>query len=61
MAEREQDNSTYERDLQKRIALINWVLEIMKNSNFIGSKIRQRSYDDLLDALRLSLRGYNTS
>ena len=28
---REKDESTYKRDLKKRIELINWVLEIMKN------------------------------
>jgi hypothetical protein len=30
----EKDDSTYKRDLAKRIELINWVLENMKNSNF---------------------------
>ena len=29
---REKDESTYKRDLKKRIELINWVLENMKNS-----------------------------
>jgi hypothetical protein len=29
----EKDDSTFKRDLQKRIELINWVLENMKNSN----------------------------
>jgi hypothetical protein len=28
--DRETDESTYKRDLQKRIELINWVLEAMK-------------------------------
>ena len=31
--EREKDESTYKRDLKKRIELINWVLESMKTSN----------------------------
>jgi hypothetical protein len=31
--DRENDDSTYKRDLQKRIELINWVLECMKNPN----------------------------
>ena len=31
--ETEKDESTYKRDLQKRIELINWVLENMKNPN----------------------------
>ena len=30
---REKDESTYKRDLKKRIGLINWVLENMKNPN----------------------------
>ena len=29
----EKDDSTYKRDLQKRIELINWVLDNMKNSD----------------------------
>jgi hypothetical protein len=31
--DREKEETTYKRDLQKRIELINWVLENMKNSN----------------------------
>jgi hypothetical protein len=31
--DRETEDSTYKRDLQKRIELINWVLENMKNPN----------------------------
>lgn len=30
---REKDESTYKRDLKKRIELINWVLQNMKNPN----------------------------
>ena len=30
---REKDESTYKRDLKKRIELINWVLENMRNPN----------------------------
>jgi hypothetical protein len=30
---REKEESTYKRDLKKRIELINWVLENMKNPN----------------------------
>jgi hypothetical protein len=29
----ERDESTYKRDLRKRVELINWVLENMKNSD----------------------------
>jgi hypothetical protein len=32
--DRENEESTYKRDLQKRIEFINWVLENMKNSDF---------------------------
>jgi hypothetical protein len=31
--DRENEEFTYRRDLQKRIVLINWVLENMKNPN----------------------------
>jgi hypothetical protein len=31
--DRENEETTYKRDLQKRIELINWVLENMKNTN----------------------------
>jgi hypothetical protein len=42
----EKDDPTYKRDLQKRIELINWVLENMKNSDieiceFIESKMNE--------------------
>jgi hypothetical protein len=39
----EKDDSTYKRDLQKRIELINWVLENMKNPDIaICDKIESR-------------------
>ena len=43
---RTQDESTYKRDLKKRIELINWVLENMKNPdiqicNLIESKMNE--------------------
>jgi hypothetical protein len=31
--DRENDGNTYKRDLEKRIELINWVLQNMKNPN----------------------------
>jgi len=42
----DKDDSTYKRDLSKRIELINWVLESMKNSDieiceFIESKMNE--------------------
>jgi hypothetical protein len=40
---REKDQSTYKRDLKKRIELINWVLENMKNPDIeICSLIQSR-------------------
>ena len=40
---REKDESTYKRDLKKRIGLINWVVENMKNPNIeICSLIESR-------------------
>ena len=44
--DRENDDSTYKRDLEKRIELINWVLENMKNPGveicgLIESKMNQ--------------------
>lgn len=43
---REKEESTYKRDLKKRIELINWVLENMKNTdveicNLIESKMNE--------------------
>jgi len=43
---REKEESTYKRDLKKRIELINWVLENMKNPdiqicNLIESKMNE--------------------
>jgi len=45
---REKEESTYKRDLQKRIELINWVLENMKNPNVeICSLIESRMHETL--------------
>jgi hypothetical protein len=61
--DRENEESTYKRDLQKRIALINWVLENMKNPNvsicgLIETKIREiidiiNQADSILEADKL--------
>jgi hypothetical protein len=61
--DRENEDSTYKRDLQKRIALINWVLENMKNPNvsicgLIETKIREiidiiNQADSILEADKL--------
>ena len=46
---REKDESTYKRDLKKRIELINWVLENMKNPDVeIGTLIETRMNEIIL-------------
>ena len=46
---REKDESTYKRDLKKRIELINWVLENMKNPDIeICSLIESRMNEIIL-------------
>jgi len=45
---REQEESTYKRDLQKRIELINWVLENMKNPDNNICKIIESKMDEIL-------------
>ena len=45
----EKDDSTYKRDLAKRIELINWVLENMKNSDIpICDRIESKMSDLIL-------------
>ena len=45
--DRENDDSTYKRDLEKRIELINWVLENMKNRNiYICALIESKINDN---------------
>jgi hypothetical protein len=47
--DREKDDSTYKRDLAKRIELINWVLENMKNSDIpICDRIESKMGDIIL-------------
>lgn len=47
--DREKDDSTYKRDLVKRIELINWVLENMKNPDAqICDRIESRMSDIFL-------------
>jgi len=58
--DRENQESTYKRDLQKRIVLINWILENMKNPNvqicgLIESKMNEiinkiNQIDDAIEA-----------
>jgi len=45
---REKDESTYKRDLQKRIELINWVLENMKNPNLQICEVMESRMNDVI-------------
>ena len=45
------DESTYKRDLQKRIELINWVLEAMKNPDISIYKIIESKMYEILDKI----------
>ena len=44
----EKDDSTYKRDLQKRIELINWVLDKMKNSDISICEIIESKMNDII-------------
>jgi len=44
----EKDQSTYKRDLKKRIELINWVLENMKNPDKNICKMIESKMDEIL-------------
>jgi hypothetical protein len=47
--DREKEESTYKRDLQKRIEVINWVLENMKNPNiYICALIENKMNENIL-------------
>jgi hypothetical protein len=45
---REKDESTYKRDLRKRIELLNWTLENMYNPNTNICKIIESKMDEIL-------------
>ena len=49
MAHIEKDDSTYTRDLQKRIELINWVLENMKNPTIQICEIIETRMNEIID------------
>jgi hypothetical protein len=49
--DRETDESTYKRDLQKRIELINWVLETMKNPDIPICEIIESKMYEILDKI----------
>jgi hypothetical protein len=45
----EKDESTYKRDLQKRIELINWVLENMKDPNIQICDVIESKMNEIID------------
>jgi hypothetical protein len=48
----ETDESTYKRDLQKRIELINWVLENMKNPDIFICEIIECKMNEIIDKIK---------
>ena len=50
--ERDKDESTYKRDLKKRIELMIWVLENMKNDGTDICKIIESRMDDILTKIK---------
>jgi hypothetical protein len=49
--ERTQEDNTYKRDLIKRIELINWVLEKMKNSDKNICEIIETRMNEIIDKI----------
>jgi len=47
----EKDESTYKRDLVKRIELINWVLENMKNPEIRISELIESKMNEIIDKI----------
>jgi len=47
----EKDDSTYKRDLQKRIDLINWVLENMNNPDIFICEIIESKMNEIIDKI----------
>ena len=52
----EKDNSTYKRDLQKRIELINWVLEKMNDPNFQICDLIESKMNQIILAIKVIIR-----
>ena len=52
----EKENSTYKRDLQKRIELINWVLEKMNDPNFQICDLIESKMNQIILAIKLIIR-----
>jgi hypothetical protein len=49
--DREKEETTYKRDLQKRIELLNWVLENMKNSNVQICALIESKMNGIIDTI----------
>ena len=47
--DREKEETTYKRDLEKRIELLNWVLENMKNPNAQICNLIENKMNELID------------
>jgi hypothetical protein len=47
----EKENSTYKRDLKKRVELINWVLENMKNSDIDICSVIETRMNEIMDKI----------
>jgi hypothetical protein len=50
----EKDDSTYKRDLKKRIELINWVLDNMKNPDILICEIIESKMNEIIDKINES-------
>ena len=49
--DREKEETTYKRDLQKRIELINWVLENMKNPDIQPCPLIESKMNEIIDKI----------
>ncbi len=49
--DREKEESTYKRDLHKRIELINWTLENMKNPNIYICALIESKMNEIIDII----------
>jgi len=47
----EKENSTYKRDLKRRVELINWVLENMKNSDTDICSVIETRMKEIIDKI----------
>ena len=49
--DRENEESAYKRDLQKRIELLNWVLENMKNPNIYICALIENKMNEIIETI----------